>query len=187
VNKVAHPNVLKQDKAALVVIDMQEAFRSAVGDFALVASRVSMAVRGFNILDVPIIVTEQYPAGLGRTAEEILLVLPDDLEPIEKTDFSSCADAFMKRLDDANIEQVAVCGLETHICVSQTVHDLLERGFQVHVLADCVCSRFEHDRRAGLSKMKASGAIMSSLEMALFEMLGGSRHEKFKDIQALIR
>lgn len=147
-----------------------------------------MAVRGFQILGLPVIVTEQYPKGLGRTAEEVLLILNDDTDIIEKTAFSSCGSAeFVGLLDDLGIKQVVLCGLETHICVSQTAHDLLDRGFQVHVLIDSVCSRFEHDRLAGLEKMKLSGAMSSSIEMALFELMRDSSHEKFKEIQALIK
>ena len=183
-----HPNILQADRLAVIVVDIQEAFRSAIPDFALVASRVSMAVRGFRILDVPIIVTEQYPQGLGHTAEEIRLVLPDDFEAVEKNTFSSCgADAFIPQLKKRKVKQVILCGLETHICVSQTAHDLLDRGFQVHVLIDCVCSRFEHDKQAGLAKMAASGVVASSMEMAFFEIMGDSKHEQFKEIQNLIR
>ena len=185
---MAHSRILDSSTAALIVIDVQEAFRSVVGDFALIASRIPMAIRGYLALDLPIIVTEQYPKGLGRTAEEITLSLPDDFEVLEKTSFSSCGAAgFLERLNEARTTQVVVCGLETHVCVNQTAHDLLDRGFQVHVLTDCVGSRFDHDKQAGLSKMLSSGAVPSSVEMALFEMMRDARHEKFKEIQNLIK
>ena len=183
-----HPNLLDITASALVVIDIQEAFRSAVPDFALIASRASVAVRGFQTLGVPVFITEQYPDGLGRTAEELQLVLAEDTEIFEKTAFSSCgAKPFLKQLEKRGISQVALCGLETHVCVNQTAHDLLDRGLQVHILTDCVASRFSHDREAGLAKMRNSGAISSSVEMALFELMRDSTHEKFKEIQALIR
>lgn len=183
-----HPNILDSKTTALVVVDIQEAFRNAIPDFALVASRASVAVRGFLTLDVPVIVTEQYPKGLGRTAEEVLLVLPDDQAIFEKTAFSSCGAAqFVDRLTGLGVSQVVLCGLETHVCVNQTAHDLLDRGFQVHILTDCVCSRFDHDRAAGLAKMQASGCLASSTEMALFELMGDSKHDKFKEIQSLIK
>ena len=185
---MAHPNILDINSTALVVVDIQEAFRSAVPVFPMIASRASVAVRGFLTLGVPVIVTEQYPKGLGRTAEEIQLVLPDDFEVIEKTAFSSCgASAFAAKLEQLGTKQVVLCGLEAHVCVNQTAHDLLERGYQVHVLTDCVCSRFEHDQAAGLAKMKESGAISSSIEMAFFELMRDSKHDKFKEIQALIK
>lgn len=117
-----------------------------------------------------------------------MLTLPSDFEYLEKTAFSSCgAGGLVEKLSSAGTKQIVVCGLETHVCVNQTIHDLLNQGFQVHVLADCVGSRFEHDKRAGLSKLFASGAVPSSVETALFELLRDSRHDKFKEIQSLIR
>jgi nicotinamidase-related amidase len=183
-----HPDLLDIRTAALIVIDVQEAFRSAIPAFPMVASRASVAVRGFLSLDVPVIVTEQYPRGLGRTAEEIQLVLPDGFEVFEKTAFSSCgAVPFIAKLEQLGTKQIVICGLEAHVCVNQTAHDLLDRGYQVHVLTDCVCSRFEHDQAAGLAKMAASGAITSSIEMAFFELMRDSKHDKFKEIQGLIK
>lgn len=171
-----------------MVVDVQEGFRNAIPDFAVIASRVSTAVRGFQLLDVPVIVTEQYPKGLGRTAAEILGVLPGGFEVFEKTAFSSCgAGQFISTLDELGVRQVVLCGLETQVCVNQTAHDLLDRGFQVHVLIDCVCSRNKIDKRAGLAKMRSSGVISSSTEMAFFELMRDARHERFKQIQALIK
>lgn len=179
-------NILDISTTVLVVIDVQEAFRNAVPDFALTVSRISMAIRGFDSLGVPIFVTEQYPKGLGPTAEEIRLALPDGLETMEKTAFSSCgADVFNKSLK--GVRHVVLCGLETHICVSQTAHDLLSNGFQVHILTDCVSSRFEHEKAAGLAKMQMSGVLPSSTEMALFELMRDAKHPQFKEIQALIK
>ena len=183
-----HPRIIDSTKAALVVVDMQEAFRSAIGDFALIASRIPIAIRGFMALGAPVIVTEQYPRGLGKTAEEITLTLPNEFEIIEKTSFSCCGESsFNDRLRDAGAKQVVICGIETHVCVNQTTHDLLDQGYQVHVLTDCVGSRFEHDKKAGLKKMISSGAVPSSVEIALFEMMHDSKHPCFRDIQALVK
>jgi len=182
-----HPKILDITKTALVVIDLQEAFRSAIPEFPQVASRAAMAVRGFQILNVPVVVTEQYPKGLGSTAEEILFSLPDDFEPIEKITFSSCIDSFLGQLNEAGAKQIVICGLETHICVNQTAHDLLANGFEVHVLTDAVGSRYSQDRDAGLSKMLQSGATPATVEMSLFELMRDSKHEQFKEIQNLIK
>ncbi len=185
---MSHPNLLDSKTAALLVIDVQEGFRKAIPVFSVIASRASTAVRGFLELGSPVFVTEQYPKGLGRTAEEIQLVLPDDFQVIEKTAFSSCGGgSLVESLEGAGVKQVVLCGLEAHVCVSQTAHELLGLGFQVHVLADCICSRFEHDQSAGLAKMTASGVVQSSIEMAFFEMMRDSKHDKFKEIQALIK
>ena len=185
---MSHPNILDRSKTVLVVVDLQEAFRHPINDFALIASRTSIIARGFQTLNLPIIVTEQYPKGLGRTAEEILFSLPPEFEFVEKTAFSSCgADSFMEKLRATGANQVLLCGLETHICVSQTAHDLLCENFQVHVLTDCVASRFASDRETALRKMQASGAVLSSVEMALFELMRDSKHEQFKEIQNLVK
>lgn len=175
-------------QTALLVVDVQEAFRHAIPDFAVTASRIAVAVKGFQILKLPVFVTEQYPKGLGRTAEEIMLSLPDGFEFIEKTAFSSCGAAgFVDKLQSVGAKQIVLCGLETHVCINQTAHDLLANGFDVHLLTDCVASRFEQDKQAGLAKMFASGVVHSSTEMALFELMNDSKHEKFKEIQNLIR
>jgi len=185
---MAHPKILDANKTALVVVDIQEGFRNAIPDFAVIASRASRVVRGFRILGVPVIVTEQYPKGLGHTAEEIKFILPDDFEVFEKTAFSSCgAGPFLAKLEESGVKQVVLCGLETHVCVNQTAHDLLERGYDVHLLTDCVCSRFEHDKAAGLAKMQMSGVVPLSIEMALFELMRDAKHPQFKEIQALIK
>ena len=185
---MAHPRILELEKTVLLVVDIQEAFRNVISGFTEMVSRASVAVRAFQILGRPMIVTEQYPKGLGRTVEEILLSLPEGLEVIEKTAFSSCgAASFIDRLSSDDARQVVVCGLETHVCVNQTVHDLLDQGYEVHVLTDAVGSRFETDRKTGLTKMFGSGAVPSTVEMALFEMMRDSKHAQFKHVQSLLR
>lgn len=183
-----HENTLDAARAALVVIDMQESFRAAIPDFSDVAARIATAVRGAQLLGVPVVVTEQYPGGLGRTAAEITAALAPGIEPIEKTAFSSCgAREFVARLEQTGAKQILVCGIEAHICVNQTTHDLLARGFQVHLLADCTTSRAPRNREAGISKMQRSGALPSTVELALFELLRDARHEQFKAVQKLIK
>lgn len=185
---MSHPRILDRDKTALVVVDIQEAFRSPINEFAQIVSRASIVVRGFVALGLPIIITEQYPKGLGRTAEEILFSLPDDFEFVEKTAFSSCgARPFAEQLQKADVSQVVLCGLETHICVNQTAHDLLTEAFEVHILTDAVGSRFTQDKETALRKMQMNGVVPSTVEMALFELMRDAKHEQFKEIQNLIK
>ena len=183
-----HPNILELSRSALLIIDMQEAFRANLSDFERCTSRIVTAARAAQLLNLPIIVTEQYPKGLGHTATEILEVLPQGLEIIEKTTFSSCGSRnFDDPLRKSETRQLLVSGIEAHICVNQTVHDLLTSGFQVHLLTDCITSRKETDRTTALQKMQLSGAIPSSVEMALFELMRDAKHEQFKAIQGLIK
>jgi nicotinamidase-related amidase len=185
---MSHENILDAGRAALAVIDVQESFRPYIPDFAELAARVALVSHAARLLGLPVVVTEQYPKGLGRTAAEIAAVMPADFEPVEKTAFSSCgAQAFVSRLEAAGARQVLLCGIEAHVCVNQTAHDLLALGLQVHVLTDCVSSRAEQNRRVGLDKMFRSGALPSSTETALFELMRDARHEQFKAVQKLIK
>ncbi len=183
-----HQNTLQLTQSVLAIIDMQEAFRPKIPHFADLAASIAVMIQGARLLGLPVIVTEQYPQGLGHTAPEIAAVLPEAAPVIEKTSFSSCgASLFESQLQQSAARQVIVCGIEAHICVNQTVHELLARGFQVHLLTDCVASRNFNDRKAATRKMQASGAIPCSIEMALFELMRDARHEQFKAIQGLIK
>src|ERR1044071_9655786 len=148
-----HENPLDARRAALAVIDVQEAFREHIPDFAALAARCALVAHAARLLGLTVIVTEQYPKGLGRTAAEVAAVLAEGFEPIEKTAFSSCgAQQFVARLEAAGARQVMLCGIEAHVCVNQTTHDLLARGYQVHLLTDCIASRTPQNRQAGLDK-----------------------------------
>ncbi|MBA3805823.1 MAG: hydrolase [Acidobacteria bacterium] len=183
-----HQNTLDAAQTALAIIDMQEAFRASISDFAETAARIALFAHAAQLLNVPIIVTEQYPKGLGHTANEIRAVLPDNLEIIEKTAFSaSGAQNFETALERAGARSILVCGIEAHICVNQTTHDLLARGFHVHLLTDCITARTEQNKQLAFARMQQSGAIPSSTEMALFELMRDARHEQFKSIQKLIK
>ena len=175
--------MLDRGSTLLVVIDAQEAFRPAVLDFDQVVRNTATLVQGARILGVPVVVTEQYPKGLGRTVPEVAEHL-NGVEPIEKTCFSAeRADGF----DDHGCRQALVCGIEAHVCVSQTVHDLLDRGLEVHVARDAVSSRTEENREVGIRRMEAAGAIVTSVETALFELLGAAGTDEFKQVQALVK
>ena len=172
-------SLLDRDKTALVVVDVQEGFRP-YASFAGVVEASRKLVQAARILDVPRIVSEQYPKGLGHTAPEVGL---EDESPIEKTVFSAArADGF----ELGGRTQAIVCGIETHVCVSQTVHDLLERGVEVHVPADAVGSRHEIDYERGLERLERAGAVVTTVESSLFELLGRAGTPEFKSVQALI-
>lgn len=171
--------LLDREEAALVVVDVQEGFRP-YASFAGVADASRKLVAAARILEIPRIVSEQYPKGLGHTALEVGL---EDERPIEKTVFSA---ARAERFDLGGRTQAIVCGIETHVCVSQTVHDLLERGVEVHVPADGVGSRHEIDYARGLERLERAGAVVTTVESSLFELLGRAGTPEFKSVQALI-
>jgi nicotinamidase-related amidase len=172
-------SLLVRDRAALIVVDVQEGFRP-YASFAQVAGACAKLVQAARILALPALVSEQYPKGLGHTAPEV--GLQHELR-IEKTVFSAArADGF----DLGGAEQAIVCGIETHVCVSQTVHDLLADGIEVHVPADAVGSRHALDYERGLERMERAGAVVSTVESALFELLERAGTPEFKAVQKLI-
>jgi len=173
---------LDRERTALVVIDVQEAFAKAVEGFEAVAAQTAILVQGAKVLGLPVLVTEQYPQGLGDTVPQVREAL-GDVSRLAKTVFSAAqADGF----DLAGRDQALVCGIETHVCVNQTVHDLLGGGVEVHVAVDAVGSRTAANRELGLRKMAESGAILTSVETALFELLGAAGTDEFKTIQKLV-
>lgn len=183
-----HERILDPARTVLIVIDVQEAFRQVIPDSATFAGRISTLVRGMQTLGIPVLVTEQYPRGLGHTVREILDVLTPETPIIEKTAFSSGgAQGLVDRLNATGRDQVVIAGIEAHICVNQTVHDLLAMGKQVHLAVDCIASRAELNSTAALTKMQASGALLTTTEMSLFELMRDARQEHFKAIQALIK
>ncbi|MQA74008.1 MAG: isochorismatase family protein [Solirubrobacterales bacterium] len=174
---------LDPERAALVLIDVQEAFRKALPSFDEVARACAVLADGAAQIGVPIVVTEQYPKGLGGTVAEVAERLPADLEPVDKVRFSATE---AQGFDLAGRDQALVCGIETHVCVNQTVLDLLADGIEAHVAADAVGSRTEANRELGLAKMERAGAVVTSVETALFELLRGSDAPAFKRVQALV-
>ena len=172
------------DRAALLVIDIQEAFRKGVTNFDQVARNSGILVEAAQEVGVPIVVTEQYPQGLGATVEEVASRLPAGIEPISKVAFSAAkADGFGL----GGRSQAVVCGIETHVCVSHTVLDLLEGGVEVHVVTDAVGSRAEANRELGLRKVERAGAILTSVETVLFELVREAGTPEFKKLQGLVK
>lgn len=176
-------SLLNQSDTIIVIIDIQEKLLNAVYD-KNVADVASKLVQAAKILEIPVLITEQYPKGLGET------VLPikekADAIYIEKNAFSAY-ETIKETLEKSGKKQVIICGIEAHICVHQTANDLLEQGFEVHILKDGIASRKEFEFAQGVQRMEKNGAIITCLEIALFEILKGSSHNNFKAIQALIK
>lgn len=183
-----HPSLLGRAEAGLILIDVQEAFRPVIHDFDATVAACGLLAEGFGLLGRPVLVSEQYPKGLGRLVPELAERLPEGATPVEKVRFSACGvDAFESAMAGSGCRAWVVAGIEAHVCVNQTVHDLLARGDVVHVAADAVSSRTPGNRELGLRKMAAAGAHVTSAEMALFEMLEEAGSQEFKAISKLVR
>lgn len=182
------PRLLNPENAVLLVVDIQEKFLPGLAEPQMILERVGILAEVCQQLGLPIVVTEQYPKGLGHTAAALAKRLPDTAVILEKAAFGCGRDAgITNHLAGLQRSQILVCGIETHICVNQTVHQLLESGYQVHLVQDAVSSRHDRDHEVALAKMLQSGAIPACVEMALFELLGTSRHPLFKQLQALVK
>jgi isochorismate hydrolase len=173
-----------RERATLLVIDIQEAFREAVPAFDQIAAAVATLVRGAGELGLPVVVTEQYPKGLGATVPEVAEHLPTGTRRLEKVRFSAPeAEGF----DLAGRGQAIVCGIEAHVCVGQTAIDLLETDVEVHLVADAVASRDAGDAALALRRAERAGATLTSVETVLFELLRGSDAPEFKRVQELVK
>lgn len=175
--------MLDQNNSLVLIVDMQEKLLKAVYNQGVVGVASKLA-QSAKILEIPIIITEQYPQGLGATVDEVLKDI--DAFYFEKTSFSAY-DEIKDALEEMGRKQVILCGIEAHVCVHQTAAELVKKGYEVHVLKDGVASRKEFEFEQGISLMEKNGAIITCLEIALFELLKSAKHESFKAIQALIK
>ena len=174
---------LEADRTTLIVVDVQEAFRKAIPDFERIAKATATLIDGAEVIGIPIVITEQYPKGLGETVPEVAEHLPEGVRPLEKLVFAASeAEGF----DLEGRDQALVCGIETHVCVNQTALDLLASGVDVQVAEDAVSSRTDENKQVGLQKMEGAGAVLTSVETALFELLGRAGTDEFKRVQRLI-
>jgi nicotinamidase-related amidase len=175
--------VLSRDNAVVVVVDVQEGFRPVVQDFGQTATACGRLVQGANALGVPVVASEQYPKGLGSTVHEVADHL-NGVEPLAKTCFAATeADGF----DLGGRSQAILCGIESHICVWQTAQGLIEQGVEVHVARDAVSSRTEDNRALGVELIERAGGSPTSVETALFELLGAAGSDEFKQVQKIIK
>lgn len=175
---------LNSDNCLLLIIDIQEKLINAVFNKEVVAKNAEIVSKTAKILNIPAVVTEQYPKGLGNT----VLELPENSKVFEKTSFNALVEDNIKNVVvSSGKKQIIVMGIETHICVHQTVDALIENGFDVTVVSDACGSRAEKEYFAGLDAMKFNGAKIKTTEMVLFELLKTAKHQNFKEIQALIK
>ena len=179
--------MLAADNSVLLVIDVQEKLFRAMNQKEQLSDNLQRLIKGIQVLEIPILVTEQYPEGLGSTIPEIAQLLPD-IRPIPKVSFSCCGDdTFLQAFKKLSRKQVLIAGIESHICVYQTAADLLTAGYEVHAVSDGISSRTEQNRDIGLKMMTQHGAKVTSTEAVLFELLKIAKGDKFKAISKIMR
>ena len=178
---------LDRDDAVLLVVDIQERLAVAMAQRERVVANAGHLIAAARLLGVPVLLTEQYPRGLGPTVPELRAAL-EATTAIEKLTFDCCGEpSFAPALEQTGRATVIVCGMEAHICVLQTVLGLLANGMNVHVAADAVCSRDPENARTALGLLRDAGAVVSCTETVLFQLLGRAGTPEFKAIQARIR
>lgn len=177
---------LKRGDTAILIVDDQERLVPAVSNREAMIERTRMLLQGLKALGVPMIVSEQYPKGLGPTIPEIAELI--DSEPLPKMTFSCYADEELRKAIDATgCSSVLVCGTETHVCVLQSAIDMKNAGKNVVIVEDCVSSRKPHDIEIGLRRAEEEGVCISTAETVLFELLERADSPEFKIISKLIK
>ena len=176
------------DESLLLVVDVQERLWPHISNKDQVRDRCRILMEGARLLNVPFVVSEQYPKGLGPTLAELRECRTAETPLCTKNEFGCFAnEALAAEIEKPGRRQLVVCGIEAHVCVLQTVLSALDRGFKVGVPADAVGSREEGNRQLALLRMRDAGAVALSSEMILFEWMGTARHPAFKAVSQLIK
>ena len=187
---VRHPNILRREQLALVVVDMQEPFLNVMHERERLTANVRLLVETAGILGVPIIPTTQYAERMGGVAAEITQPYRDIAvsKAMDKMCFSCAgAEGFLEGLTSLGRRQVLLCGVETHICISQTALDLTHLGYQVHVAADALSSRTLEKHKLGMERMRDSGVLPCAAEAAVYELMQEAGTPEFKAILKLVK
>lgn len=178
---------LNIENSALVVVDMQERFAPAISRFEEIESKIVKLCSAANAMNLSIVVTEQYPKGLGPTVAPIKQILGEGVSVIEKTAFSCFgSEDFRKELISLKKKTILLCGIESHICLLQTALDAVDRGYETIVIADAVSSRYPEDKAIALDFLRGKGVSVLSMESVLFLLLQDSAHPAFRAVQKLI-
>jgi len=179
--------MLKKKNALLLIVDVQGKLAHLMHEKERLFDTLQKLIRGIRVLGIPVLWVEQNPAGLGPTIPEVADLLTD-YAPISKMSFSSCRnDRFLKALKELDRNQVLIAGIESHICVYQTAVDLVDMGLEVQVVTDAISSRTPENKAIGLQKMRDAGASWTSVETALFELLGVAEGEVFKALLKIVK
>ncbi|WP_416191215.1 isochorismatase family protein [Neisseria sp. CCUG12390] len=178
---------MKPENTLCIIVDIQERLLPALHDAETMVERSRIVIQGLQALSVPLVVTEQYPKGLGKTVPAVQLLLGDDVPVFEKTRFSAVTDEVVALLDEQQVQNVILIGAEAHVCMLQTVIDLLEHDLRVYVPFDCTTSRNPANKQNALDQMRDMGACVTNVESVLFQLLGDAKHPAFKTVSKLIQ
>lgn len=178
---------MKPENTLCIVVDIQERLLPALHDADAMVERSRVVIQGLQALDVPLVATEQYPKGLGKTVPAVQLLLGDGAAVFEKTRFSAVIAEVEAVLNEKKIENVILLGAEAHVCMLQTVLDLRAKGLAVYVPFDCTTSRNPANKDNALQQMRDAGAVVSNSESVLFQLLGDAKHPAFKTVSKLIQ
>jgi nicotinamidase-related amidase len=184
------PVLSERDDSILVVIDVQTKLTSAmpVKVLARLQRYTGLLIKSANLLQIPVIITEQYPNGLGHIEPELNKLLSNDTRRFEKTTFSCVkSEGFIQELNSSKKKQIILTGMEAHVCVLQTAMDLINEDYSVIVVADAICSRSRENYENALERMQQAGASITNAESVIFEWVKDAKHPQFKKIQSLIR
>ncbi len=179
--------MLSSENSLVLIIDIQEKLVAALDKDIVVSNAIKVASAA-KYLNIPVLLTEQYPKGLGHTVSKLMESLPEGSDVIEKTFFNALLeDGMLEKIKSYGKKQIVIFGIETHICVHQTASALVAEGFDVYVIKDACASRNKYEFKQGIEAMQANGVKVSCVEIALFEWLKGAKNPKFKEVQALIK
>ena len=179
--------MLYTEKTVLLIIDMQEKLARVMAEKEFLVLNLQKLIKGAGVLGLPVILTEQYPQGLGKTIPEVITLLPD-IKPLTKMCFSCCDNEnFLEKLKSSKRQQVLIAGIESHVCVYQTSSALMGAGYEVQVVADCVSSRILANKKIAIHKMRDMGIGITGIEIALFELLKTAENKNFKDISQIVK
>lgn len=179
--------ILDKNNATLVIVDIQERLVPAMNMKEKVFANCIHLIEAAKLLSIPMVLTEQYPKGLGSTVAEIREALPE-YEPLEKVTFDCCGGkGFLDKISSLGRNQIILTGMETHVCVLQTCLSLLKNRYTVHLVSDAVCSRKKDDFKTGRDLVRDAGAVITSTEIVLFQLLEKAGTPEFKAISKRIK
>ena len=178
--------IINKKNVAFILIDIQDKFIPVIDKIDQVIKNANILIDVSKILNIPLIVTEQYPRGLGKTSNK--LRLPNNIKPIDKLSFSCFgSDKFVKQLKKDNIKSIVIFGIESHVCILNTALDAKNAGIDVHVVVDAVSSRTSENKHNAIERMKQSNIFIVSTEMIIFQLMKKSGTKEFKLISKLIK